>query len=1190
MAYYDPNSSDRYYDPIRNARQDSDPIDAIVSTAKTMVGYGILSSAASAVAGFVSKGIGKGVQKYAMKAKAHTQFAKHLSKVKSPNMTSVIKSFTPARQMYTAALKGQRPYRHAMARRTRHLKSLKDNDWLRANKETFTSVFKDRKTFMGTAGSLFYKHGVQGSAIFYGIDTMMGHTDHIGLEKKPIWDVPGHVMNYMKYMKSEAPAFMAWGVIGGTAKGIQGSIGMGLRGFFDKNDKFKDKVIGGLAALTRPYFGQRGDIFNKNIQEFNSAIQKKFITRTIANIKGAWGTGVTQLINNARSYFTEARQHVVKAVGSKDSAGGIGTRSKAFVDQLLADTRAIWNIKREAALTGKNRGLAEIPGMAVMESFENLASMKFHANKPGSSSTICGGGKNLVEGLIQHNKQIKPKSFIASVLGLKATKVGDVVNTDYIGTVSSKLSRYFPDKSSEPLKQAISSAYMGKHFYRKGKFHVDLSYFSPIHMVKRGINKLGGMNFNLLVGVPPVGRNISLGGIMTTDTMLSDNIAATTFRKSVTGTGLIVDSNKVNYPTGTGVRTQTHQPKNLKQVVSDAYGDDGVLRDSFGVTYVGRKFYAVDGTNIMPLDTKETILKYSHPSIFGMAGEGKTSNLRRWMYHNDKELQAAGNFNMYKHMYDAGEPTNPFQWFMKKMDWTPPRYARSIVSKLKNILTPGRIHTNGKTLDHKQELIATAAEGIFGKDMRKDGLHEHIQALYHLYGHSTQEVSTLLKRPHIFNELAERSLTGLKGDASIMHSDETFLSILNHNKRLLGGTIDKDNIFYELTKSPELKTIYNTAINYPNKASERVIFQRHGRLSKLTSMDLLKTRYVSSVVERQGGPEAFINAADYLLDKNLVSKNQAKAMKTHGYLTTLFRDGRLANQSVHEIEQKGADVAKEIVGKYKDQHNVWLQDMIDYVSDTDLRTFTLNTNKQRILTGATFDARKLGSEFQGLHDNSPFTSFSLDPHGQMRYKSAIGRGMDIASERLTNLVNDLTGLKKNPFKYGDGFVGSAKYLTTRMGQVAGAMLAYRTLDSVVAANPAFDQTMLDAGITGFVADEVAKTHLLTSKVANLAGIAGTGRYLEGLMPGFTTSAPGAVIGGALNWKRGALATVGGAFRGAIVNRVVSPLMPDMTKTYEQLESEYSGESQVPIIDNKMWYLGTTPWQGRGVKGWQPTGT
>jgi hypothetical protein len=147
------------------------------------------------------------------------------------------------------------------------------------------------------------------------------------------------------------------------------------------------------------------------------------------------------------------------------------------------------------------------------------------------------------------------------------------------------------------------------------------------------------MNFNLLVGIPPVGRNISLGGIITSDTFLSDNISATTFRKSTTGLGLITGSDQITHETGTGVKRHKNPLKNLKELIRDAYGDDGISRDSFGVTYIGNKFYAVDGTNISPLNTKETILKYSHPSIFGMAGEGKTSNLRRWQYHNNKEIE-----------------------------------------------------------------------------------------------------------------------------------------------------------------------------------------------------------------------------------------------------------------------------------------------------------------------------------------------------------------------------------------------------------------------------------------------------------------------------------------------------------------------------------------------------------------------
>jgi hypothetical protein len=1187
MAYYSPHTEDPYYDPRRNTEEFMDPMGAIVSTVKTMVGYGILSSAAFGVAGLLGKGIGKGVQKYAMKAKGHTQFARRLSRDlnKPPGISDIVKSITPMRDVYATTLKAQRPYRHALAKRTRHLKQLKETDWLRANKETFTSVFKDRKTFAGTMGSMFVKHGLQGSLMFYGIDTALGHTDYMGIERKSIWDVPGHVMNYAKYMKHEAPIFMAWGAMGGVAKGIQGGIGMGARGFFDKNQKFKEKMIGGLSSLTRPFYTNRKDIFSKETIAFQSAIEKKFITRTIANVKATWGTGVEQMINNARVFFTKSNEHARQAVKHSDGAGGVTTRVKEKVETLIQNTKDIWKQKKAAALLSKSRGLSEIPGMSVINAFEDLGALEFHANKPLNNTANSGTGQLLVEGLTRHNDQIKPKSFIASVLGLKATKAGDVVNTKHVREISSRMGAYFPDGSTEPLEQALSSAYMGKHFYRKGKFHVDLSYFSPIHQLKRLANKLGGMNFNLLIGVPPVGRNISLGGILTTDTLLSDPISATVFRKSTTGTGLIVDSNKIAQK-GTGVKPHEAPLKNLKQLVNEAYGKKPV-GDDMAVAYIGRQFYALDGTNISPLGTKETVLKYSHPSVFGMAGEGKTSNLRRWLYHNNREIESAEGINLLKQHYERMEPQNPFQWFQKTFDWSAPRYASHISNKIRNLLKPGRVHTNGKMLDHKSELIATAAEGIFGKDLRMDGLHEHVQAMFHLYGHTTQDVAPLLKKPHVFNELSNRSLAKLKGDASIMHSDTTFLDLLSQNKRLLGDKFEPENLYSELFNNPELSTIYNTGINYPNKIRENTVFHRHGRLSRLSEMDLLRTRYVSSAVDIGGGPEAFVEAADYLLGKNLIVKSEAKALKTHGYLTTLFRDGKLVNQFPQAWDQKSVDLTKQVVNKYKSQHQAWLNDTIDYISDTDLREPSFKFSNFRLLTGETYNALKLPSEFQSLHDSSPFTSFSMDPHGQLRHKPFVGRVADIAFERLTNLVNDLTGLKKNPFKYGDGAIGSTKYLTTRMAQVAGAMFAYKTLDAIVASNPAFDQTSLDAGITGFAADEIAKTHLLSSRVGGFLGITKTAQYLEGLMPGFTSSAPGALIGGALNWKGGALSTVGGVVKGAIVNRVMSPMMPDATKTYEQLASEYSGESQVPIIDNKMWFLGTTPWQGRGVSGWQP---
>ncbi len=1185
MAYYEPRSDDAYYDPRKNVEQDIDPISSLASAAKSMIGYQLVYGIASAAVGFLGKGVAKGIRRAVPSSRA-PEFARRMARYKSPRMSDVAKSISSLRPLYASALKTKHPYRQALAKRSRHIKSLRQTDRLAANKAVLTTL-KDKKTFIGALSATAYKHAIAGSTMFYAIDTVMGHTDHMGIEKKPVYDLPGHVMNYAQYLKVQAPWFAAFGVAGPAFKSLHGSIGVGARGFLDKNDKFREHVLKGVSTLTRPFYGKKADAFKEEVVQFQSAVEKKFVTKAMSSVKATWGTFTTQMIENARTYFTEARQHISKAVQHKDSVGGTSRSSKEFVQSLLHDTREIWRMKREAAALTKNKGLADIPGMAVLDAVTELSTS--FPTQAANISRRGGGGPDIVQGLVRHNEQIKPKSFLASVLRMKPTRLGDVVSTRYISQVSERMAQYFPDGSTEPLKQALSKVYMGKHFFKKGKFHADLSYFSPLANVKRLVNKIGGINFNLPVGIPPVGRNISLGSIIGADTFLSEETRAATFRSSTTGLGLIVGSGATRHPTGTGVKQHNGPVKNLKELVRDSYrvGEDKVVGSDFTVTQLGRQFYAVDGTDITPLSSKETILKYSHASIFGMAGEGKTASLRNWMYHNNKEIKAAGKLNILEKMYNRGEPSNPFNSFQRKLDWEPPRYARNLIGKFKNLFTPGRVLNNGKQLDHNAELMATAAEGILGKDLRKDGLHEHIQALYSLYGQTSQEVSVLLKRPTVFNELASKSLSNLVGDASIMHSDATFMDVLKNSKRMLGGKIDPESTFYDLISSPEVKSIYNTALYYPSKAREHMVFQRHGRLSQLSSMDFLKVKYVSSVVDRAGGPQSFVDASDHLLARNQITPNQAKALKTHGYLSTLFRDGRLSNQSPVAWDAKSVDMVKDVVSKYKDQHSTWLQDIIHYVSDTDLREPVKKFSMQRMILGETHDAFRLSSEFQSLRDASPFVAFSMDPKGQMRYKSPIAQTINIASERLTNLVGDLTGLKKNPFKFGNGLAGQAKYITTRMGQAAGALLAYRTLDSIVAADPLFDRTSLDAGVTGFVADNIAKTHLATSRVSNFLGISQTARHLEGLMPGFTSSAPGAIIGGAMGWNGGALGVVGGVVKGAIANRVLSPLMPDMTKTYEQLRSEYSGESDVPIIDNKMWFLGTTPWQGRGVTGWQP---
>lgn len=1199
MAYYNPNNNDdRYYNPHNNTNNSTSTFaQGVGSFVKNAVGYMVLQSAVSIAGGAISKRVGSAVQSIAKHSGSKSSFAKYITNVKTPSIKHIIRGVTPFRKALNSISRAQRPYKNAYVKRARYLRDLKKRDPLAANKARLTSIFKDRRTTTAVLGNTVLKHAIKGSMVGYAWDSMSGQLPMYNLENKPIWDVPGHVMNYAKYMKQNVVAFTAFGSIGGMFEAGKGAIGVGIRNVFNKNKGLTEAAKKSLSALSAPRYSPfqgrnlgKGveNIFTKEVHSFQSSMDKNLFTKAIRNTKAVVGTAYQEMIVNARGYFNQAHKHVKAAVGH-NTTSGTKTKGNAFIDSVLGNIRQTWKDQKAKARLGRSRSQYEIPGMSLIHTFEEIAATAHNAHgNPISNSAAGASGQHFLNAIASFNDQIKPKSFIASVLGLKPTKIGDVVNTDVIGRIAERTAQYFPDGKSHLIKDALSNSLMGKQFYGKGKFATDLSKFSPMHQLKRLTNKLIGVNLSLLVGIPPIGRDFSLGNITGLNSVLSDEVKATMFRSNTTGFGLIADSGGVLDGAG-GFKIKPGSPRTLKQIMKDSVGDEAVLNRDVGISFIGGKFYAVDGVNVTPLNTRETVLKFSHSSIFGQGGEAKKANIRRWQYHNNKDDEAM--FQMQKMLKGAQRATsnNPFKGILQKLDWHVPKGISRGWKRVQKALMPGRIHSNGKRFSYDEELYAQAVEGIMLKDIHGDKLHGHISTLKDMMYHTNQEVGTLLRRPTVFNELAERSKKslGVNFDSSSMYSDETFMTRMRMHYRSV------DDVFDGVMANPEMKQIYETALHYQSKAREHLVFKRNGRLSNYSAMDLIKTQYVTESINAKWTPaqglHPMIETAEYLQKKGILTDSESRAMKLQGFISTLFKDAKL--DQMLNSDGPATDGMRKLIKKttdtYKTAHNVELQDVMNYISDTDLRAPVQSKQLFKRFRNSMYDSFKVKSMYEDTYDTSPFFTLSVGANGQGKYTSGLWKALDIGTERLTNMINDLTGLKKDPFKYGNGALGSLKFIGTRGLQVAGAVAGYKAIDSLVAGNPLFDETAFDSGVTGFVADNIAKTHLLSSKLANVTGVAGVGRYLDGLMPGFNSSAPGAVVGGALNWKGGLLNTLGGAFKGAIGNRVLSPLMPDYTKTYDQLKAEYAGEEEVPIMEGKYWFLGNTPWQGKKIKGWEP---
>lgn len=175
------------------------------------------------------------------------------------------------------------------------------------------------------------------------------------------------------------------------------------------------------------------------------------------------------------------------------------------------------------------------------------------------------------------------------------------------------------------------------------------------------------------------------------------------------------------------------------------------------------------------------------------------------------------------------------------------------------------------------------------------------------------------------------------------------------------------------------------------------------------------------------------------------------------------------------------------------------------------------------------------------------------------------------------------GLPKwlNPSQDKKMFVGTGgKAMFNRIKQGIGVMAALQAADAFTDGNPLFAGTMLKNGIYSAAADVSIKAGLAFHKASDVLGVTGVSKYMEGLLPYSTTSIPGAVIGGIM---RGPL----GIIPGAVANRVLSPLLPDFDKSYDEMKDIYSGRELVPVKKGRWWIFSRNSYEGEGVEYYRP---
>ena len=200
--------------------------------------------------------------------------------------------------------------------------------------------------------------------------------------------------------------------------------------------------------------------------------------------------------------------------------------------------------------------------------------------------------------------------------------------------------------------------------------------------------------------------------------------------------------------------------------------------------------------------------------------------------------------------------------------------------------------------------------------------------------------------------------------------------------------------------------------------------------------------------------------------------------------------------------------------------------------------------------------------------------FTMKPFSSLQNGvSLIPFNTDVANKRILQLTKDLW---KPLALYG------------------GLKMGYKITDTILDEFPIpgihsiIENSALGEGLTPFIYNTYALGRLALSKIGDITGITSAAQYLEGLMPGSTTWLPGAIYGAVMGSPLGLSGAALGSLVYGGVNRMLSPFLPDMTKSTQDLEDLYSGRKDVAVRKNRYWPLGLTPWEGEGIDYYRPS--
>ena len=1103
----------------------------LMDTAKKMAVFGVLMMAGKAGTKVLSNVAGKTIKTYA----SGTRLGKIANDIfyrgETPTLGAILKDTGPGKTLSKMAGDHFTGVRSSLDYRQNLIKAATLQNPARAAITRVTSSFRDLSTFSGTFAGAWKKTVWGGAGAAYAIDSALGWNKDY-LKQKPLYDIPGQVGNFGKWLAYNTAFGMPFAAAGPLAKAAGGALELGLSKVFQGS--LGKKVVNAVTGLAQgtPWRDPRAkELFNEKTlkaaeQTYSrSQHEKHFVARAIRSGM-AFADSVGGMFRTVNADFRQMGQHVKTA--NQNYTGLINRVKHGVVNPVitaLKNAKEIWsNAKKN---TGMSWSTYTTPGLKSVEMIqqivENVPKWKASGKQHTGLTAMLGafGG--------EWQKSSKETTLIQRIFGIEPLRNKDVLKATEVKKWYGVLGNYFPKDQSEQLISHVLNMKVGLHSYKahgseiKGA-NVNLSFLDPVSSIKRAISTVISKPFHII----GTGLNLDIGSLTHAHTLLSESPSFNFFQRTP------------NFTTGSRDVKAGTTPIGVPTSVGQLIDPDGVA------FYANGKFGIINAGEAFSLDTGHR-LKYS--TRHGAFKENEHKIINKDKYNR---MAVASNERTSKKNIDRFGPI--FGGMINSAKLSLPGVAKQFLGWM------------DQTLQGKNRAYIHSVQNEFGDTINDRSWLLSAPVLGSLKQHIEQELLPVFKKKEALQVSADASLIRNFGDAWDVMSGLRRLTEVASTFRV------QDRI-----RSKGLTSIDDAIAALevdPSKAESHITVRRLGRLSEMTSADEVRMSYIQDVFSEQfvaeGGKATkdltrhpLNEAADLLLKKGLITGKQSQAMKLWGKLS-YFEDEGLFIHTGNPKDSKFSDAIRNIRRTIAgEEHNI-RKDIIEYVQDTKLRTVY-----KRPLQGV-------------MNDVHPYVSIAKGMGALRDY----GR---VITGTVGNLFEEtMYPFKRDPIK-NFGIRGNLKYVLGGAAKLAAGVMALKTFDAFVATNPVFDGTGMEDGVGSFVAGQFVKGRLLTSRVMDGLGITGTAKYLNGLMPGFVTSAPGAVIGSVVSRTLGGgpLEMAKWFVGGALANRILSPLLPDFTKTYSQLKSEYSGEVEVPMMKNPMWLLGATPWQGSKVAGYQP---